>query len=218
MTPFSNAPIMFEQTTDARAMIAASAGRVRFVDVPEQRMLAIDGTGRPGDMAFREAMSALYPVAYTLHFALKRKGMGGPVGTLEGLYWADDAMPSLAIPDFGATSPEQFHWRLMVPVPADATPVDVEVAIAEVRRRKAPAAIDALHVETLHEGPSVQTLHVGAYDKEGPTLQRLQQAIQGAGLRRHGCHHEIYVSDPNRTAPDRLKTVLRQPVTSPAAP
>ena len=77
-------------------MIAAPAGRVRFIDVPEQRMLAIDGTGRPGDMAFREAMSALYPVAYTLHFALKRRGPGGPVGTLEGLYWAEDSTPMSA--------------------------------------------------------------------------------------------------------------------------
>lgn len=84
--------------------------------------------------------------------------------------------------------------------------------MAQVRATKAPSAISRVHVETVQEGPCAQLLHVGSYDAEEPTLERLHQAIAQAGLRSHGAHHEIYISDPNRTVPERLKTVIRQPV------
>ena len=243
MTSHSSTFVEFDAAPDAASAIPSSAGQVRFVRVPAQRFLMIDGVGVPGGIAYREAMSALYPVAWTLHFALKSRARGGPVGALEGVYWtadeprsgdqADECVGPSGGPPQGrergrpangarpvnadgpgpaSLPPGDLHWRLMLPVPADATPEDIDAAIAEVRARKAPVALERLRVETLAEGPAAQVLHVGPYDRESATLERLHEAIRAAGLRPCGHHHEIYVSDPNRTATERLKTVIRQPV------
>ncbi len=206
MTSHSGTFVEFDAAPDAAAAVPASAGQVRFVQVPAQRFLAIDGTGPPGDIEFREAMSVLYPVAWTLHFALKSRALGGPIGSLEGVYWTDDAT-------LGPPAGGELHWRLMIPIPPDAADADIDGAIAEVRSRKAPVALDRLHVVEVAHGPAAQVLHVGPYDREAATLERLRQAIRAAGLRPCGPHHEIYISDPNRTSPERLKTVIRQPVT-----
>jgi len=245
MTSHSGTFVEFDAAADAAAAIPSSAGQVRFVRVPAQRFLVIDGAGGPGGIAFREAMSALYPVARTLHFALKGRALGGPIGALEGVYWTDEERTGAPLDECderrgkqaedregrsgasadgaegaeGADGPGaasfragDLRWRLMLPVPADATPADIETAIAEVRARKAPAALGRVCVETMAEGPAAQVLHVGPYEREPATLQRLHCAIRAVGLRPCGRHHEIYLSDPNRTAPERLKVVIRQPV------
>jgi hypothetical protein len=258
MTTFAPSPPAFERPAGARDLLAARYGEVRFLDVPDARVLAVDGSGEPGSEGFRAAFAALYPVAYTLHFALKRRGIAAPVGALEGLFTfgsdaeatggdaegsggdtaatgsdggsaeesggaasAGDAEPGAAgAAPAGGTDPSgtptnlapRWQWRLMLPVPAEATDDDIAAAIAEVRRKKAPPALDLLRVERWTEGPSAQTLHVGPYDAEPPTIAFLHQGIAAAGLRPRGLHHELYVSDPNRTAVARLKTVIRQPV------
>jgi hypothetical protein len=167
------------------------------------RHLALDGTGAPGGDEFREAFGALYPVGYTLHFALKTRGVSAPVGALEGLWWIDREEPARA-----------WSWRLMLPVPPDATDDDITSAIAEVERKKAPPALPRLHVLAWEEGPSAQVLHVGPYDAEPATIEALHRAIADAGLVPRGCHHEIYLGDPSRSAPERLRTIIRQPVQS----
>jgi hypothetical protein len=188
----------FEQAPDYRHEITARADRVRFLTIPRRRFLMVDGTDAPGSPAFSEGIGAIYPVAYTLHFALKRRGVTAPVGVLEGLY--------------ALGAPNEWSWRVLLPIPEEATDADVAAAIADVAAKKGPATVARLHVEAWEEGQAAQTMHIGPYDAEEPTIERLQLAIKDAGLRPRGWHHEIYISDPNRTAPDRLKTLIRQPV------
>jgi hypothetical protein len=199
MTVVWPAAVEFEHPRDYRDEITARANSVRFLVIPERAYLMIDGTGTPGGDEFGGAMAALYPVAYTLHFALKKRGTEAPVGALEGLFWLD-APP---------------RWRLMLPVPASARSDDVGEAIEQVRARANPPTIDQLRAERWAEGHVAQILHIGPYDAETPTIEALHTAIDARGLRQRGTHHEIYISDPNRTAAARLKTVIRQPVEVP---
>lgn len=206
-------PVDFEPALDYRREITARPGRVRLLVVPERRYLVIDGTDDPGSTGFGEAITTLYPVAYTLHFALKRRRVTAPVGALEGLYWIGEPRPITAA-DFAATAGERtaWSWRLMLPVPDEATDADFASAIDEVFAKKRPPLLDQLRCEAWEEGRVAQILHIGPYAAEAPTIERLHRAIAEAGLRPRGCHHEIYIGDPNRTAPDRLKTLIRQPV------
>jgi len=204
--------LQFDEPTDDAGLLVARSGKVRFLVVPERRYFMIDGHGAPGSPGFQAAFAALYPVAYTVHFALKRRGVTARVGALEGLYWFGGAEVPITSDGFAQHGPDDWSWRLLLPVPGAATAADIERAFAEVARKKAPAALRSLRVERWREGLAAQTLHVGSYDSETVTIAMLQDALAAAGLRARGCHHEIYISDPNRTAPDRLKTIIRQPV------
>ena len=190
--------VQFEHALDYRHEISARADRVRYVAIRRRRYLLVDGTDEPASPAFSAAISALYPVAYTLHFALKRRGVIAPVGALEGLY-----APGV---------PNEWSWRLLMPVPDEATDADIHDAIADVAAKKGPSSVARLRAEAWEEGPAAQILHIGPYDAEEPTIERLLFAIRKAGLRPRGWHHEIYISDPNRMPSDRLKTLIRQPV------
>lgn len=204
--------VIFERPAGYRDEITAPAGRVRFLEVPKRRYLMIEGTAKPGEQGFRDAMGTLYPVAYTLHFALKKRGVDAPVGGLEGLFWIGKPGP-IDVPEFEAASvSRRWSWRLQLPVPEAATAKDVAAAIDDVRRKKQPPLIDSLRCEPWKEGHVAQTMHVGRYDAEAPTIKRLHDAIAENGVTPAGCHHEIYISDPNRTAPEKLKTLIRQPV------
>jgi hypothetical protein len=206
-------PVEFEQVADYRKLIEARVDRVRFIDVPESRQFAIGGMGQPGGPEFVAAMGALYPVAYTLHFSLKRRGIDAPIGALEGLFWLGD-VETITLAQFKAGVPDglAWQWSLRLPVPALATADEVQAAIAEVARKKNPPVLGRLTTVSWTEGPSAQILHIGPYSAEPPTIERLHAEIASAGLQRRGRHHEVYISDPNRTAPERLKTVIRQPV------
>jgi hypothetical protein len=207
------APVDFEPVSDYRERIRARTDRVRFIEVPECRHLAVDGSGAPGGAEFQAAFGALYPVAYTVHFALKHRGVEAQLGALEGLFWLDDVATITPVTfSSGGTDGRAWRWSLRLPVPDAAAAEEVRAAIAEVARKKGESVVARLWVDRWTEGPCAQILHVGAYAAEPPTIERLHAAIADAGLRPRGRHHEIYVSDPNRTAPERLKTVIRQPV------
>lgn len=208
----AHAPVEFDEPTDTEGLLAAHAGQVRFLIVPERRYFMIDGCGAPGGSSFQAAFAALFPVAYTVHYTLKRRGVAARVGVVEGLYWFGDAEVPVHTAAFAQHDARDWRWRLLLPVPEEATADEIQGAIAEVARTKAPPALEHLRVETWREGPSAQILHVGSYASETATIARLQDELAAAGLRPHGCHHEIYISDPNRTAADRLKTIIRQPV------
>ena len=188
----------------------AERGRFRILDVPEMQYLMIDGHGDPNTSpAFTEAVEALYPVAYTLKFASKRElGRDYVVPPLEGLWWAQDMASFTAERD-----KSRWDWTLMLVVPDWIAPEKVAVAVETVRAKSAPARLDDVRLERLSEGRCVQTLHVGSFDDEAPVLAHLHdEFIPANRLRMVGTHHEIYLTDSRRTAPDKQRTILRQPV------
>jgi hypothetical protein len=199
--------IDFKKTVDS---YHAPRGRFRMVDVPDMRYLMIDGHGDPNTSpAFTAAVEALYPVAYTLKFASKRDlGRDYVVPPLEGLWWAED-MDAFTT----ARDKSRWDWTLLLMIPDWIDQAMVHAAVERVRAKNRPARLDDVRLETLSEGRCVQTLHVGSFDAEADVLARLhQEFIPAQGLRMAGKHHEIYLSDFRRVAPDKQRTILRQPV------
>jgi hypothetical protein len=186
-----------------------SQKEVTFVDVPPLTYLMVDGEGDPNtSTAFQQAVEALYSLSYTLKFSLKKgpKAVDYGVMPLEGLWWADD--PRV----FHSTDKSEWKWTAMILQPEFIGRKEVTAAFDEVRRKKNPAALDRVRLETLTEGPSAQILYVGPFADEGPTIQRIHDFIHAAGKELHSKHHEIYLSDLRRTAPEKLKTIIRQPM------
>lgn len=189
---------------------AAPHGRFEIVAVPPMRYLVIDGAGDPNtSQAYADALATLYPVAYALKFLSTRElDRDYVVMPLEALWWADDMAAFTAARDKG-----RWQWTAMILVPEWIDDAQVDFALQTVRVKGIAPALAALRVDTLDEGLCVQTLHIGPYDEEGPVLEAMHAAfIPEQGMRMTGRHHEIYLSDPRRTAPEKLRTILRQPV------
>jgi hypothetical protein len=179
------------------------------VDVPEMQFLMVDGHGDPNTaQAYREAVEALYAVAYKIKF-LSKKALEKDytVPPLEGLWWAEE------MESFITRDKSQWDWTMMIMTPEWIGQEIFADAVAQARKAKNPAALDKVWLERYHEGLSAQIMHVGSYDDEGPVLSRMHgEFMPENGYCENGKHHEIYLSDPRRVAPKKLKTVLRQPV------
>jgi hypothetical protein len=177
--------------------------------VPELRYIVIDGHGDPNTApAYAAAVEALYAVAYALKFASKNTlGRDFVVGPLEGLWRAEDQTV------FIARNKDSWEWTMMISQPEWITEDMVHTSVESVSTKKGIAAARDIRLRTLAEGTCVQILHIGSYDDETPTLERLHNSyLPDHGLTYNGDHHEIYLSDARRTAPAKLKTILRQPV------
>jgi hypothetical protein len=186
-----------------------SAKEFTVVDVPEMNFLMLDGHGDPNQSpAYQAAVEVLYGMAYTLKFISKRElERDYVVPPLEGLWWMED------MAEFSLEHKADWDWTMMIMQPAWITPALVARAREEVARKKDdPPALAELRFAPYHEGLAVQILYVGPYDEEAPTIARLHAFAEAQGYALRGKHHEIYLSDPRRTAPERLKTVIRQPV------
>lgn len=182
----------------------------RVVDVPEIAFLAIDGSGDPATSpAYTAAVEALYAVAYAARFDLKRDGLVYSVMPLEGLWWTDD------VGDVWA-SRDAWHWTMQIAQPDAVTDEVLTRALAAAAKKRPADVLDRLRLERVTEGLAVQLLHVGAYgEAERPSVEALHDFAAAEGLALRGRHHEIYLGDPRRTAPERLRTLLRQPVETP---
>lgn len=187
----------------------AKRGEFRLVDVPPLQYLMIDGHGDPNTAsAYREAIEALYPLAYALKFASKRElGRDYVVMPLEGLWSAVDMRAFTTGRD-----KSQWDWTLLMLVPDWIDRSMVSRAADAVRTKGAPPRLEEIRLESLEERRCVQTLHVGAFDDEGPVLERMHAWLEANGMRMSGRHHEIYLSDARRVEPAKLRTILRQPV------
>lgn len=189
-----------------------SAKQFSIVDVPPMNFLMIDGSGDPNTSAeFQAATEALYALSYALKFGVKQGKYGAtlydyPVMALEGLWWVDD------MARFSVEAKGQWHWTLMIMHPDVITAEMVEAARADVTKKKNPEALPKVRFEPYHEGPSAQIMYFGPFKDEGPTIARLHEFIEASGHHLRGKHHEIYLSDFQRTAPEKLKTVIRQPL------
>jgi len=184
---------------------------VVIVDVPPMKYLMVDGAGDPNTSEEAgEAIEALFPVAYALKFMIKKeRGIDYGVMPLEGLWWTDD------MTQFTPENKDIWKFTYMIMQPEYVTQDLVQQALAQVAKRKTLSALSRLRFETLHEGLSAQIMHVGPFSAEGLTIQRLHNHIKERaytfdGLREK--HHEIYLSDIRKTAPEKMKTVIRQPI------
>jgi hypothetical protein len=191
-----------------------SAKKVELVDVPELQFAMIDGAIEPGSEpglspAFAEALQALYGVSYTLKFASKQRAgnpIDYPVMALEALWWVEDGNFDIAVKD-------NWHWRAMILQPDHITPEMFAAALADLRRKRGDSpSLSRLRLERWREGLAVQTMHIGPYADEPATVARMRDFAKANGYRMAGRHHEIYLGDPRRSAPEKLKTVLRHPV------
>ncbi|MCW2287109.1 hypothetical protein EDF60_1760 [Leucobacter luti] len=197
----------------ALASYGAPRGTFEIIDVPERRYLMVDGHGDPNTAPeYSAALEALYPVAYRLKFASKTQlGRDYVVPPLEGLWWAADMEAFTA-----ARDKSQWDWTMMILVPEWIEDALVGATIAGLAGADAPARLDDVRLASLAEGRCVQTLHIGSYDDEAAVLERMHtEFIPAQGLRMRGTHHEVYLSDPRRVAPEKLRTILRQPVVGP---
>lgn len=185
-----------------------------LVRVPDHVVISVDGDGGPSVPAFAEAIQALYAVGYTLRFS--RKGQGRPVfkvGPLVGEWRAEGvSLEARALPD-----PKDWRWSLRIGVPADATGDDLDGAIHVVAERpksklQGNAQARRIELRTIEEASFVRILHVGPYATEPESFEKLGAFLAERGLRREPWHLEVYLSDPGRTAPEKLKTALLAPL------
>jgi len=192
------------------ATYTARRGVFSVVTVEPAQFLMVDGHGDPNTApVYADALASLYPLAYTLKFLSKRElDRDYGVMPLEGLWWSDDLEAFTT-----ARDKSRWDWTLLNLVPGWLTSEHVEAARASVARKGGAPLLDAVRLEPFDEGLCVQTLHVGSYDDEAPVLAALHdEFVPSQGLRMTGKHHEIYLSDARRTAPEKLRTILRQPV------
>jgi hypothetical protein len=190
-------------------LYSPAARKVDIVDVPRMNYLMVDGQGEPNtSKSFGDAIEALFPVAYTLKFAVKNGDIAIDYGVLplEALWWADDMSA------FSTGNKDAWKWTVMIMQPDFITEEMVEKALAEVARKKGPIALPLVRFKAFQEGKAAQTMHIGPFSEEGPTIERIHRFIEENGSQRVGKHHEIYMSDIRRAAPEKWNTIVRQPM------
>lgn len=185
-----------------------SAKRVVEVIVPKMNFLMVDGSGAPGTTEYTEAVEALYAVSYTLKFMIKKSDIGIDYGVLplEGLWWAED------MSDFINDNKSNWIWTMMIMQPEYVNDNLVQVAVSQVKEKKKLPAIDKVTFKSFEEGKCAQTLHIGPFSEEGPTVEKVHAFITDSGHKITGKHHEIYLTDIRRAAPENWKTIIRQPM------
>ena len=208
-----------------RALYEAGSKGPELIEVPPLRFATIDGriergAGPGTSEAFQAAVQALYGAAYTLKFSFKKRKSGAvdwPVMPLEAIWWVENG-------SFDISRPDDWSWRAMILQPEQVTAEALDDALTQLRKKKPSPAIDLLRLQTYEEGPCIQVLHVGPYATEPATVARIRAFAGEHGLverfevtRRKGApevygHHEIYLGDPRRSAPAKLKTLVRHPV------
>lgn len=186
-----------------------TAKKAEIVDVPKMNFLMIDGEGDPNtSQAFQDAIDVLYPLSYTLKFMIKKGETGIDYGVLplEGLWWVDD------MSSFSIEKKDGWKWTLMIMQPDIITKEMVKKAIAQVKEKKNPISLPLVRFESFTEGKVAQIMHIGPFSEEGPTVEKVHTFIEEMGSQRTGKHHEVYLSDIRRGAPDKWKTIIRQPM------
>jgi len=182
--------------------------KVVTVDVPKFNFLMIDGKGDPNTaIVYKQAVEALFSLSYTLKFTVKKGPLGIDYGVmpLEGLWWAED------MENFGNIPKDDWLWTAMIMQPEMISQELVAEATANLKKKKDLPALNKVRFEAFEEGRAAQTLHVGPFSEEGPTISKVHEYIEQLGFVLKGKHHEIYLSDIRRAAPEKWKTIIRQP-------
>lgn len=187
-----------------------------IIDVPKMTFVMVDGEGAPetseaGDTAFQQAMKAIYGIVYGIKFWDKKHS--APPGyakftmpPVEGLWW------TISGGEFDTNNPDDWKWTAMHRLPEFVTPQFFQQVVEEMVKAKETDIFRIARLEYFEEGPSAQLMHIGPYNQEGPNIKKLHDFIHENGHELRGRHHELYFGDPRRTAPEKLKTILRQPL------
>jgi hypothetical protein len=211
---------VIETAASFESLLKARRGVAEFIDVPEFGYAAVAGTGAPESDEFAQALQALYSVSYGAHFLLKRQyGQATRVMPLEALWWVEgedqrDVLRAVAQGQatMADTDRDRWHWQAMIMQPDPIGAPVIAAALQQAQEKKPLPGLARLQYLRWAEGRCAQLLHVGPYSAEGPSIARLHQAIAEAGYRPRGHHHEIYLGDPRRCAPEKLRTIIRHPV------
>jgi hypothetical protein len=182
---------------------------IELVDVPEMNFLMIDGQGDPNtSQGYSDAIEALYAVTYALKFMIKKGNLQIDYGVmpLEGLWWVDD------MSQFSIDDKRNWKWTAMIMQPEHVTQNLFAAACEQVEKKKNPVALLKVRFESFSEGKAAQTMHLGPFSEEGPTIERIHKFVQYNGYSQTGKHHEIYLSDIRKAAPEKWKTIIRQPI------
>ena len=189
-----------------RELYTASATEVSEVVVPPFQILALEGKGDPNTSAsFKKAIEVLYALSYTLKFMYKKQGKDYAVMPIEGLWWAED------MSDFLTEKKDNWFWNLFIVQPDFVTKDEYLKAVQSVKEKKHLDLVEQVSFENFSEGTAAQILHVGPFSTEEENIQKIHDYIQQHGYTLQGKHHEIYLSDSRKTAPEKLKTIIRQP-------
>jgi hypothetical protein len=216
--PVREKPTQLNLRKTMRHLYNPRPDRVTVVDVPPLNFLMIDGRGNPNTApAYQEAVEALYSLAYGLKFHIKRsQQMDFAVMPLEGLWWVK-GQEEFDLRELMERR-DEWQWTMMIAQPEIVTVEMVDTLRAEAVRKREPTGLNLIRFESFAEGHAAQTLHGGPYAAELPTVERLHAFILANGYTLRGKHHEIYLSDPRRSVPEKLKTILRQPIATVATP
>lgn len=179
-----------------------------LIEVGEASYLTACGNGAPGSELFERRVGALYAVAYTLKFESKSAGRDYVVGKLEGLYGVDGQ----SLEELGNLPTSEWNWRLMIRLPEFVSGEHLAAARRTLQDKGKVGDFDAVSIETVREGTCVQMLHLGPYEEASRTIEAMEEFARTRGLTGNMWHHEIYLSDPRRVPPERLRTILRRPV------
>jgi len=192
---------------ELKDLYSPPAKEITVVDVPAMNFLLVKGEGAPTSLEYREAIEALFSIAYTLKFMVKKgKGIDYAVMPLEGLWWMDD------MTNFSIDRKDEWKWTAMIMQPKYVTADDFKAAVEQAKKKKNPAALPKVTFESFKEGPAAQIMYIGPFSAEGPTIAKMHEHIQKSGHTLNGKHHEIYLNNPATTASEKLKTILRQPM------
>ncbi|SMD38179.1 hypothetical protein SAMN04488029_3669 [Reichenbachiella faecimaris] len=176
------------------------------IEVEQINCLTISGIGAPDGASFQNSIGALYAVAYTVKKYSTSDQRDFVVPKLEAFWWVEEGLV------FEETPQEDWHWQLMIRMPEFVTNDPVDQAVEEVIKKKQIVLANEVQLKPIHEGKSVQVLHKGSYDEEGPSINKIMEYMKINGLQMNGHHHEIYISDPTKTPEEKLKTIIRYAV------
>jgi hypothetical protein len=205
--------ITLDLKKEYKALYLPSAKQVVLIDVPPLQFAMIEGTIEPGaspgtSPSFGDAMQALYGISYTLKFMSKQRKenpIDYPVMALEAQWWVEEG-------NFDIHNPQNWQWNAMILQPDHISPEMFAEGLKQLRKKKPSPSLDKLRLEKFHEGLCVQILHIGPYADEMRTVEKMDRYAEENGYIMHGKHHEIYLGDPRRAQPEKLRTVLRHPV------
>jgi len=194
---------------ELKGLYKVSPKKAEIVDIPPMSFLMVDGQGDPAkEDSYAKAIEALYAVSYTIKFMIKKGQSAVDYGVLplEGLWWADD------LSAFKQNRRDEWLWTMMIMQPGFVTQDIVNKAVEQVRIKKNPAALDKMRFSEFKEGRAAHILHIGPFSEEGPAVEKLHVFIAENNFEIRDKHHEIYLSDIRRAAPEKWQTIIRQPV------